>query len=190
MKRQRNRGGHGGGGHSNNYRGGGGNSGGGGGGGGGGRSNVPFRAQTFDSNGPEVRIRGNAYQVLEKYLALARDASASGDRVAAENFYQHAEHYFRLINANQEPYPQQQRPQGGPPPQQGGYAQGQQGGDPNAPQAAGGTEPPGTGPQPAAPVVVHTNPAHASNVGAAPQGDMQAAGPLPSFLGTPPEENR
>jgi len=179
MKRQRNRGGHGGG-HNNNYRGGG------GGGGGGGRSNVPFRAQTFDSNGPEVRIRGNAYQVLEKYLALARDASASGDRVAAENFYQHAEHYFRLINANQEPYPQQQRPQGGPPPQQGGYAQGQ-GGDPNAQQAPTGMEPQGTGPQPAAPVVVHTNPAHPS---ATPQGDMQAAGPLPSFLGTPGEENR
>ena len=181
MKRQRNRGGHGGG-HSNNYRGGGG-----GGGGGGGRPNVPFRAQTFDSNGPEVRIRGNAYQVLEKYLALARDASASGDRIAAENFYQHAEHYFRLINANQEAYPQQ-RPQGGPQQGQGGYAQGQggyaqgQGGDPNA-AAAGGDQPPGMGPQPAAPVVVHTNVPQ-------PQGDMQAAGPLPSFLGTPGEENR
>jgi hypothetical protein len=60
------------------------------------------RQQTFDSSGPEVRIRGNAYQVLEKYLAMARDATAAGDRIAAENFYQHAEHYYRLINANGE----------------------------------------------------------------------------------------
>src|SRR5215469_1725932 len=58
------------------------------------------RQQTYDSNGPDVRIRGNAYQVLEKYLAMARDASSAGDRVAAENFYQHAEHYYRIINAN------------------------------------------------------------------------------------------
>lgn len=58
------------------------------------------RQQTFDSSGPDVRIRGNAYQVLEKYLAMARDATAAGDRIAAENFYQHAEHYFRIVNAN------------------------------------------------------------------------------------------
>lgn len=58
------------------------------------------RSQTFDSNGPEVRVRGNAYQVLDKYLALARDASAAGDRIAAENYYQHAEHYYRVINAD------------------------------------------------------------------------------------------
>src|SRR5579863_8483288 len=61
---------------------------------------VPLRHQTFDSNGPDVRVRGNAYQVFEKYLALARDASAAGDRIAAENYYQHAEHYYRIINAN------------------------------------------------------------------------------------------
>lgn len=63
------------------------------------KPHMPVRAQTFDSSGPDVRIRGNAYQVLEKYLALARDATAAGDRIAAENFYQHAEHYYRLINA-------------------------------------------------------------------------------------------
>jgi hypothetical protein len=55
--------------------------------------------QTFDSNGPNVKIRGNAYQVFERYVALAREAVSSGDRVAAENFYQHAEHYFRVMNA-------------------------------------------------------------------------------------------
>jgi hypothetical protein len=58
------------------------------------------RQQTFDSNGPDVRIRGNAYQVLEKYLAMARDAASAGDRIAAENYYQHAEHYYRILNAN------------------------------------------------------------------------------------------
>ena len=78
---------------------------GGGGGGGGGphhnnnRPRLPHRIQTFDSNGPSVKIRGNAYQVFERYVALAREAQASGDRVAAENFYQHAEHYFRIMNA-------------------------------------------------------------------------------------------
>ena len=77
---------------------------GGGGGGGGGphqhnRPRLPHRIQTFDSNGPNVKIRGNAYQVFERYVALAREAQASGDRVAAENLYQHAEHYFRVMNA-------------------------------------------------------------------------------------------
>jgi Domain of unknown function (DUF4167) len=62
------------------------------------RPHLPLRAQTFDSNGPNIRVRGNAYQVLEKYLALARDAAAVGDRVAAENYFQHAEHYYRMIN--------------------------------------------------------------------------------------------
>ena len=46
-----------------------------------------------------MRVRGNANQLLEKYLALARDAQAAGDRIAAENYSQHAEHYFRTINA-------------------------------------------------------------------------------------------
>lgn len=63
---------------------------------------MPHRVQTFDSNGPNVKIRGNAYQVFERYIALAREAQASGDRVAAENLYQHAEHYFRVMNAQGE----------------------------------------------------------------------------------------
>ena len=76
---------------------------------------MPSKNQTFDSNGPEVRVRGNAHQVLEKYLALARDAQAAGDRIAAENYFQHAEHYFRIINANGEGNGrprQQHRPEG------------------------------------------------------------------------------
>lgn len=64
-----------------------------------GKQQVPVRLQTFDSNGPDVRIRGSALQVLEKYQALARDAQASGDRVLAENLLQHAEHYYRILNA-------------------------------------------------------------------------------------------
>lgn len=80
---------------------GGGNNGGGGGNGGNGggnrRQNVPLRHQNYDSSGPDVRIRGNAFQVYEKYQALARDAHTSGDRVAAENYLQHAEHYYRII---------------------------------------------------------------------------------------------
>ena len=62
----------------------------------------PQRTQTFDSNAPNVKIRGNAYQVFERYIALAREAATSGDRIAAENLYQHAEHYFRIMNANGE----------------------------------------------------------------------------------------
>ena len=50
-----------------------------------------------------MRVHGNANQLLEKYLALARDAQAAGDRIAAENYSQHAEHYFRMINAEGNP---------------------------------------------------------------------------------------
>jgi hypothetical protein len=67
-------------------------------GGGGGQS----KAHSFDSAGPDIRVRGNAYQVLEKYLQLARDAGTAGDRVAAENFLQHADHYYRVVAAQNE----------------------------------------------------------------------------------------
>lgn len=63
------------------------------------RSAASLRNQSFDSNGPDVRVRGNAWQVYEKYQSLARDAQMAGDRVAAENFLQHAEHYYRIIEA-------------------------------------------------------------------------------------------
>lgn len=71
----------------------------GGGNGGGNRRGGNNRAQVFDSNGPEVRIRGTAYQIQEKYAALAKDAQASGDYVLAESYLQHAEHYQRIINS-------------------------------------------------------------------------------------------
>lgn len=64
------------------------------------------KATVFDSNGPDVRIRGTAFQIVEKYMALAKDSAASGDRVMAENYLQHAEHYQRLINSWAEEAPQ------------------------------------------------------------------------------------
>jgi len=57
--------------------------------------------RSYESNGPDVKIRGTAQQIAEKYAALARDAQSSGDRVMAENYLQHAEHYNRLIAAAQ-----------------------------------------------------------------------------------------
>ena len=103
-------------------------SGGGGGGGGGGGPNirhnsgggVPLnRNHVFDSNGPEIRIRGTSQQLFEKYLQLGRDATSSGDRVTAEAFFQHAEHYFRILNAmNQAQQQQGGQPNGQAPQQQ------------------------------------------------------------------------
>ena len=62
--------------------------------------------RVFESNGPDVKIRGTPSHIAEKYLQLARDAQTSGDPVAAENYFQHAEHYFRLIAAAQEQFRQ------------------------------------------------------------------------------------
>jgi hypothetical protein len=76
-----------------------------------------------------VKIRGNAHQVLERYLALARDASSAGDRITAENYYQHAEHYYRLLSA------------------QAAANAGHNGGNPGRPGF------PGMGPQPELPAV-------------------------------------
>ena len=105
----------------------GGGQGGGGGGGGGGAirhhssgGGIPMnRNHVFDSNGPDLRIRGTAQQLFEKYLQLGRDASGSGDRVMAESYFQHAEHYFRILNAMQQAQQQQVQHQGGQP--NGGY---------------------------------------------------------------------
>ncbi len=57
--------------------------------------------RSYESNGPDVKIRGSAQQIADKYATLARDAQASGDRVMAENYLQHAEHYNRIIAAAQ-----------------------------------------------------------------------------------------
>ncbi len=126
MKRMRGR--------SHRSGGGGGNNGGGGGGGGGTRNyngNIPLiRNHVFDSSGPDIRVRGTAQQLFEKYLQLGRDAASSGDRVMAEGYFQHAEHYFRIVNAiNQaaQQNPQNYQAQQGQAPQQpqGGHQGGQ-----------------------------------------------------------------
>jgi len=65
---------------------------------GGGKRHSGGRNNNFESHGPEVKIRGTALQVQEKYLALARDANVSGDRILEEAFLQFAEHYFRISN--------------------------------------------------------------------------------------------
>ena len=58
--------------------------------------------RVFESNGPDVKLRGTAAQIHEKYLGLARDAQSSGDRVAAEGYFQYAEHYQRVLSAAHE----------------------------------------------------------------------------------------
>ena len=63
-------------------------------------------SRVYESNGPDVKIRGTASHIAEKYVQLARDAQSSSDPVAAENYFQHAEHYFRLIAAAQEQFRQ------------------------------------------------------------------------------------
>ena len=108
------------------------------------------------SNGPDMRLRGTAQQLFEKYLQLGRDATGSGDRVMAESYFQHAEHYFRILNAMSQV---QQQQQGGPPQQQqrryqNGPDQGNEG------QAEGGDQQPefnGPGNAPAAPTRAATS---------------------------------
>jgi Domain of unknown function (DUF4167) len=85
-----------------------GNGGGGNNGGGGGNNNNNNNrrgpnplTRSYESNGPDVKVRGTAQHVAEKYMSLARDAQSSGDRVMAENYLQHAEHYNRIIAAAQ-----------------------------------------------------------------------------------------
>jgi hypothetical protein len=100
-----------------------GRSGGGGGGNNGHRKSQNPLTRVYESNGPDVKIRGTASHIAEKYIQLARDAQSSGDPVAAENYYQHAEHYFRLIAAAQEQF-RQQNPYYANQPQQQGAPQG------------------------------------------------------------------
>ncbi|WP_438997502.1 DUF4167 domain-containing protein [Candidatus Puniceispirillum sp.] len=66
---------------------------------GGGGNHVPNRNTSYESNGPDVKLRGNAQQLHEKYITLAHDASSSGERIAAEAYSQFADHYFRLHQA-------------------------------------------------------------------------------------------
>ncbi|MGX1097952.1 DUF4167 domain-containing protein [Amorphus sp. MBR-141] len=99
--------------------------------------------KTFESNGPDVKIRGTALHVAEKYLQLSRDAQVSGDRVMGENYLQHAEHYFRILAAAQGPNQPQQSSQrdedqgdGDEPQQQYGQHRGGQNGNGHSDLAA------------------------------------------------------
>lgn len=80
--------------------------------GGGRRGGNQQRMQVFDSNGPDVRIRGTAHQVTEKYLALAKDAASGGDRILAESYLQHAEHYQRIIGSWEQNVQADRKPEG------------------------------------------------------------------------------
>jgi hypothetical protein len=118
--------------------------------GGGGAGSIPLnRNHVFDSNGPDLRIRGTAQQLFEKYLQLGRDATSGGDRVMAESYFQHAEHYFRILNAiNQAAQQTQQNGQ-----QHGGARRpysGEEGGQPPTEGEEAEVRAPGTGDQPEA----------------------------------------
>ena len=91
-RRPRSRGNGGNGGNNNNQR----------------RGNSP-RTKVYDSNGPDVRIRGTAHQVAEKYMTLSKDASSMGELILAESYLQHAEHYQRIINLAAESAPNTQQ---------------------------------------------------------------------------------
>ena len=116
--------------------------------GGGGGGGIPLnRNHVFDSNGPDVRVRGTAQQLSEKYLQLGRDATSSGDRVMAEAYFQHAEHYFRILNAMNQAAQQNQQQQGGAP--QRRQYQGEDGQQPaNGESEEPETRAPGLGDQP------------------------------------------
>ena len=78
-------------------------------------------ARNYESNGPDVKIRGTAAHIAEKYMSLARDALASGDMVTAESYLQHAEHYNRIIMAAQSHMGAQHGGHQGEGPNGGGY---------------------------------------------------------------------
>lgn len=116
------------------------------------------RNHVFDSNGPDIRIRGTSQQLFEKYLQLGRDATSSGDRVTAEAYFQHAEHYFRILNAMNQAQQQNQPSGQAPPQQQSNQRRGYQNGDgyqnedglPHGDQDETDHRAPGTGDQPEA----------------------------------------
>ena len=70
-------------------------------------NNNNVRNQQMDSNGPAGRLRGTPQQIFDRYSSLARDASSAGDMVLAENLWQHAEHFVRMLNLSQQPNPNQ-----------------------------------------------------------------------------------
>lgn len=163
--------------------------------------------RVYESAGPEGKVRGTPQQIIDKYQALARDYQLSGDRVMAENFLQHSEHYTRILVAAQEAQAERQaqqqanqpqqnngggQPQQGSQPQQGGQpqqgSQPQQGGQNGAPDAGFNADQSGARPQQTsvqqAPDVVETVPAEqppADGLGAI----VAAQGGAPDIVETP-----
>jgi hypothetical protein len=144
--------------------------------------------RVYESNGPDVKIRGTAHHIAEKYIQLARDAQSSGDPVSSEGYLQHAEHYFRLIAAAQAQFAQQnpnQPQQVYQRPDMDGDMEDGEGGeaapsDPNAQQ-------PYAGGQPVQPVQQHrpqnqqqNQPQPQASYGSQPQ--QNSGGGLPAFI--------
>jgi hypothetical protein len=110
-------------------------------------------SRSFESNGPDVKIRGTPAHIAEKYISLARDAQSTGDPVLAENYLQHAEHYSRIIMAYREQFNQSGDAANGANPRNRGLGEGGEGFDDfgDDPDAVGGEDgyvPMGAGPQP------------------------------------------
>jgi hypothetical protein len=156
------------------------------------RKNHNPMARVFESNGPDVKIRGNPSHIADKYIQLARDAQASGDPIAAENYYQHAEHYFRVIASAQEQF-RQNNPHFARPDNETSNARDESsdhGDEEGQPSAAGtGDQPFGTRePQPFLPRDAQPYPQHQQNPSQQPRGQQGAvpAGAdvdrLPSFI--------
>jgi hypothetical protein len=142
-------------------------------------------SRMYESNGPDVKIRGTASHVAEKYLQLARDAQSSGDPVAAENYYQHAEHYFRLIAAAQEQFRQSQ-----PYYQQGGEQRGGMPAD-DAYDDGDGEQPSISGEPfaPREPQPYYPRDQHQPQGQQQPQGQPQHAQPRPQHIAPPQDDD-
>jgi hypothetical protein len=171
-----------------NHRSGGGGGGGGGGGSGGGGGGggmrhhagggIPLnRNHVFDSNGPDIRVRGTAQQLFEKYLQLGRDATSGGDRVMAEGYLQYAEHYFRVLNLMNQAAAQQGGQGQGSGQMNGHQGGGQHGGQRYRPGFQNGEE---------APQITNQETEEAE-VRAPGMGDQPEAREIP-IAATPPEE--
>src|ERR1044072_8026252 len=152
--------------------------------------------RVYESNGPDVKIRGTANHVAEKNLQLARDAQTSGDPVSAENYFQHAEHYFRLIAAAQEQF-RQQNPNFQPRPESGNdqqfqprsdeqFEEGEEDGQSFGQQAFGTREPQPYLPQNAQPFAQRDNNyqprEQRDEPPTAPQAEPANDGGLPAFI--------
>ncbi|MEA2907086.1 MAG: hypothetical protein QOI12_4473 [Alphaproteobacteria bacterium] len=163
------------------------------------RKNHNPMSRVYESNGPDVKIRGNPSLIAEKYMQLARDAQTSGDPISAENYYQHAEHYYRLIAAAAEqfrqnnphlPRPENELPAGAR--DDVFEDDGSDGQQPMMGGGGGGDAPFGTGEQPYLPREAQPFPQHQQHVPQQVPRQPQSSGPdgnsggdvdrLPSFI--------